>query len=153
MGEEGSGEAGKMERQRSLWGRKSLNPVAELKLAMNLAAKGCGLSRGQLAERLNGLIALNGLRTKGRDGQVTEAMLDKWLAPEPGTVIPLKLVAAFCAAAESLAPLQALAGPVGGQVIGPEEQVLLEMARAQVQEKEAGRKKRRLEEQWKDLRK
>ncbi len=140
-----------MERQRSLFGAKSLNPVADLKLAMNRAARECGLSRAQLAERLNGLIAMSGLRTKGRDGLVTEAMLDKWLSQDPDGVIPLKLLPAFCAAADSLAPLQALAGPVGGLVIGPAEQLLLEMARAQMTEKEAARKRRRLEEQYREV--
>lgn len=45
-------------RQPSLFGERSLNPVAETKRAMNLAAKECGLSRPELVERLNGLIAL-----------------------------------------------------------------------------------------------
>ena len=141
-------------RQPSLFGERSLNPVAEMKRAMNLAAKECGLSRPELVDRLNGLIALEGLRTKGKGGLVTEAVLAKWLAPEDvSQVIPVKLLAAFCRAAGSLGPLAALAAPVDAWVIGKPDQVLLEMARAQVAEQDAARRKRRLAEQYKEIKK
>jgi len=120
-----------LDRQMALFGIKALNPVGDLKREMGLAAKKSGLSRQEICDRMNILIQVEGLRTKGKDGLVTLAMLDKWLAPEAlESIIPLKLLPVFCRVVGSLAPLQALAGPVGGMVIGGLEVVLLEMARA-----------------------
>jgi hypothetical protein len=141
-----------MGRQLSLFGGKSLNPVGEVKRAMALAARECGLSRAVLVDEMNDLVRLEGLRTKGKDGLVTEAMLDKWLAPEARDyVIPLRFLPVFCRVAGSLAPLAALAAGLGAAVIGEADQVLLALARAQQEEKAAARRRRRLAEEYEEF--
>jgi hypothetical protein len=125
----------------------------EIKRAMRIAAKNCALSREQIVDAMNEIISLEGLRTRGRDGKLTKAILDKWLAPEAEDVIPLKLLAAFCRITNSLSPLQTLAAPLGAKVIGQAEQLLLEFGRAQVNEREARRRKRRLSEEYEELKK
>jgi hypothetical protein len=133
-------------------GRQSLNPVSELKAALNRAARGSGLSRAQVVDKLNVLIQMENLRTRGKDGLVTEAMLDKWLAPGAlDEMPPVKLLPIVCAALESLEPLAALARPLGAAVIGEGEQLLLEMARAQLEEKRAAKRRRRLAEQVEEI--
>jgi hypothetical protein len=138
------------ERQLPLFGGESLNPVPALKLSLNLAVRESGLSRAQVADRLNEVLGREGLRTRGRDGVVSLALLEKWLAPaDTAAVMPAKFLPAFCRVTGSLAPLMALARPLGAAVIGPEDQVLLELARALMAERAASRRRRRLEEEWK----
>lgn len=137
-----------MEKQPSLFGEKSLNPGPELKRAMSLAARKSGLSRGQIAERMTVLLVVEGLRTRGKNGEVTEAMIDKWLAPESLDVLPnYLLLLLFCKVVGSLAPLQPLAGPLGGRVVGPAEVIVLDFGLAQMEEKKARKRTRRLAEQ------
>lgn len=140
------------DRQLSLFGTRSLNPVPELKREMAMAAKSCGLSRPQIVDQMNILIGIERLRTKGKDGLVTLAMLDKWIAAEAtDSVIPLKLLPTFMRVTQSLGPLQAQATPVEATVIGTPDRLLLEMARAREIKKKATRKERRLAEQYEDL--
>lgn len=142
----------RMDKQLSLFGVKSLNPVAELKREMALAARRCGMTRPQIVDRMNVLIGIERLRTRGKDGLVTEAMLDKWLAADSlDSVTPIKLMPIFCRVTGSLTPLATLARPLGAEVIGPEDIILLEMARAQVAKKKAARKERRKMEQYEEL--
>lgn len=141
------------DKQMELFGEKSLNPTAELKRAMSLALKESGLTREEAAERLNAIILLERLRTRGKDGRVTLDILNKWLAPEAtDQVIPVKLLPAFCRAVGSLKPLQALAAPLGGLVIGAGEQALLHMAQAVVAEKDARRRRLLYEEKYREMR-
>jgi len=145
----GGGESG-MEQKRLPYGEKSLNPVPELKRAMSLALKESGLSRAELAERMNVLIVIERLRTRGKDGLVTEDMVNKWLAPEDQMAIPLKLVKIFGTVMGSPAPAQTLL-PEGCRAIGPAEILLLEYAQAQRAEVKARRRKVRLGEQIEEL--
>ncbi len=141
-----------MEKQGSLFGEKSLNPTVELKRAMALAAKKSGLTRAQIAERLTLLLRVEGLKTRGKDGEVTETMIDKWLAPEALDSYPSPpLLVIYCRAVNSLGPLQPLAVPLGGRVIGPEEIVVLEFGLALVEEKRLRRRTRRLTEQIEEV--
>lgn len=153
--QDGEGMAGtqdRSDRQLPLFGSKSLNPIIDLKREMALAARNCHLSRLELVDRMNALIEIERLRTKGKDGKVTGAMMDKWLAVEStDSVISLKLLPIFCRATGSLGPLRALAAPVGAAVIDQADQVLLKMARARVIRKDAARSERILEEQYKEL--
>jgi hypothetical protein len=65
-------------------------------------------------------------------------------------VPPLKLLPAFCKAVDSLEPLKALSWPLGAEVIDETDQLLLEMARAQVAKLEAAKRERRLAEKYKE---
>lgn len=141
-----------MERQLPLCATRSLNPIMDLKREMGLAAKKCNLSRAEIVDGMNKHVSMEKMRTRGKDGLVTEDMLNKWVAPEAQeSVIPTKMLPIFCKITNSLGPLKALAVPLNAAVIGPAEIVLLEMARAQVVEKEAGSRKRRLAEQYKEM--
>jgi len=123
--------------------RRSLNPVPGLKRAMNLAARECGLSREEIVDRMNEQLYLDGLRTKGKDGQVTVAMLNKWLAPEArGHVISTQLLPYFCAAVSSLEPHQAMVEVNDGEVIGPIDQARLRKVRADEKKEDAARESR-----------
>lgn len=139
------------DRQYGLFDMNSLNPVPELKRAMNVAARKCGLSREEIVERLNELAALEGLRTRGKDGKLTLAVLDKWLAPESDQVIGLKWLPGYCKVVGSLSPVAALVKPLGSAVINGADRILLEAAKIQLQEKAARKKSRRLMEQYQEM--
>jgi hypothetical protein len=143
---------GTAERQQELFGANSLNQVREVKRLMHLAADACNLSRDEIADRMNRLIVSEGLRTRGRDGLVSRAMLDKWLAPDNlDDLIPWKLLPVFCRVVRSLAPLRPLAGCLGGAVIGQEDQVLLRWAHVMWTRKKAARQERLLADQYEEL--
>ncbi len=135
-------------RQRGLFDRPSLNPVPRLKAAMREALKGCGLSREQVVDRMNELASLEGLSTGGRAKRVTLPLLDKWVAEgAPEHVIPTKFIPIFCEATGDYGVLRVLARCLGLAVIGPEEQKLLEWARAEVEKRRIAKKARKLAEE------
>jgi hypothetical protein len=139
-----------MEQRSLFYGSESLNPVPELKRAMSLALKQSRLSRSQAADRMNAHITVERLRTRGKDGLVTEDMINKWLAPESAEVIPTKLVKIFGTVMGSPALAQTLA-PEGYRVIGPQELLLLEYGRAQMEKRKVSRRERRLAEQIEEM--
>lgn len=139
--------------QLSLYERKSLNPVPDLKLALARAIKGSGLSRADFVELLNNEIRMERLRTRGKDGLVTEDMLNKWLAPEDtDSVPPTKLLKIIGTVAKTPGLAQTLL-PEGCWAIGPDQVYKLEWAEAMWAGKKAQRKARRLAEQIEDLKK
>ena len=136
-------------KQRNLFDRPSLNPVPRLKAAMREALKGCGLSREQVVDRMNELASLEGLTTGGRNKKVTLPLLDKWVAEgAPEHVIPTKFIPIFCEAVGDFRVLQVLAGCLGLTVIRPEEQKLLEWARAEVEKRRIAKRARKLAEEF-----
>lgn len=126
----------------------SLNTLRDLKEAMNRAAAGCGRSRAQLVDRLNGLAERYGVRLMAGNGEkLTVDTLEKWLNPnDDERVIPLKAVSVFCAAVDSLEPLRALVAPLGGEVVGREDRLLLEWAREYHRARQARGRMRRIEQ-------
>jgi hypothetical protein len=139
--------------QLSLYERKSLNPVPDLKRALAVAVKESGLSRADFVELLNNEIRMERLRTRGKDGLVTEDMLNKWLAREDmDSAPPTKLLKIIGTVAKSAALAQALL-PEGCRAIGPDEVFKLEWAEAMLAGRKAQRKARRLAEQIEDLKK
>lgn len=139
-----------MRKQPSLFERKSLNPVADLKKALALAIRESGLTRAAFVELLNNEIRLERLRTRGKDGLITEDMLAKWLAPEDlDAVPPAKLLKIIGTVAGSGGLAQTLL-PEGFLVIGPKQVDKLEWAEAMWTGRKAQRRARRLAEEIED---
>lgn len=109
-----------------------------VKSAMAQALKDCGLSRDQVVDKINSLAAANGIVLR-----LTINTLDKWVAPSADHAIPYQLMPIFCRATGSMAPLGALATPLGAVVAGPREQWLMELGRAHLLAKQARREKQK----------
>lgn len=129
---------------------KSLNPTSDLKLAMNRAIEASGLTRAQVADRMNEKIVVERLRTRVKDGLITEDMVNKWLAPGAPEIIPTKLLKIFGTVTKSGGPAQTLA-PEGYRVIGPAEIIKLKFAENILAGRKAQRQCRILAEQLKEM--
>lgn len=129
-------------KQGNLFG-PSLNPVFRLKAAMRQAMSESRFSRAQIADRMNEAAAREGLNL-GRGHRITTAVIDAWVAESKTNLIPLSLLPLFCWAAESLLPLQVLAGCLGATVIDPQDARLLALAQTDLEVKQLTRRKRQI---------
>lgn len=134
---------------------QTLNIDYDFHKSSNNAAKKCGLSRDQIVDKMNYLSDNNGIRlTKGNSHHLTVATIEKWLNPNDGShPMPLKAVPVFCAAVKNNKPIDAIARPLGLQVIGDQEQKLLEWARAYHEKRRAAHEMRSIERELTGIKK
>jgi hypothetical protein len=123
-----------------------VDPGPHLKAAMNEAVKSCSLSRSQIVDDMNRRALICGIRCNGKSQKVTEAILDKWLAPgSDGHHIPLRLLHLFCQAVGSNLPLEVYARAFCGvRVVSEEEYKILEWAKAEIDIRKARKRSRRI---------
>lgn len=138
------GNFGQVPTQLRLWDSPSFDPTDRLKTAMREALKACPLSRERIVSDMNQLANAEGMICGGRAQKITVPQLEKWVAAgASGHVISLKLLPVFCRVVGSIAPIQAIAAPMGAEVVGPEDAKLLRWARAESERRkivrEAGR--------------
>jgi hypothetical protein len=123
--------------------------VVAVKAAMNRAAERCTLSREQIADRMNHIALIAGVRmTKGNARKISAATLEKWLNPvERGHVPSLLAVNIFCRALGDAGPLAVQLQAHGLEIMTEEDRKLLDYGKACAQAKKAGKAKRKLEEE------
>ena len=133
--------------QLNLFDQPTLNVARSLKDAMNNDVRESGLSREQLADRMNLIADQHGVSlTRGTSKRLTVEVLEKWLNPSELTrQIPLKALPIFCAAVGNYSAIEVLARPLGLRVIAERDQKLLAWAEAKLAVKQQGQKIRRLE--------
>jgi hypothetical protein len=125
------------------------DPIPVLKSAMNEAIRASSLSRDQIVDEMNRLMRAQGWTTNGRAQGVTPALLDKWVAPSAGHVIPLRLLPIFCRVVGSNLPLEAYAKSfMGARVIDLQDEKLLLWARSEVELRRAKKRARKLAQEW-----
>lgn len=120
-----------------------------IRAAMNRAAGADEAGRKLLVDKLNLLAAEAGIRlTAGNAKCISKDTLDKWLASADREHTPSVLaVAAFCVATSNPEPLRVMLRGVGLDVMTDEDRRLRDYGRACLAEREARKKKRRLEEE------
>lgn len=127
----------------------TLNVLRDLKTAMANAAKETGLSREELCDQINQMADRYGVRlVKGTGPNLTLDTLEKWLNPEDKErVIPAKGLPVFCAAVNSIEPMQVMVAPLGWRVIDERQAKLLQLAELdqEVKQKQAIMKKLKAE--------
>lgn len=135
--------------QLGLFDNLAADPGPAIKAAMKEAAGACPLSRDQIVLDMNRMMTVAGITCNGRAQAVTEAILDKWLAPQSlGHVPPLRVLHIFCRAVGSNLPLEVLASFFrGARVISEDDAKLLAWARHEVAARQARREARRLAEE------
>jgi|Deesub1362A_J573_1020465.scaffolds.fasta_scaffold03661_5 hypothetical protein len=116
----------------------ALDVTMSMKRALSAAMRNSGLSREQIVDRMNELLAGEGLAIR-----VTINALEKWAAPSARHMISVPLLPFFCRATGSLEPLRVLAGALGVALAGPRELRLMELGEATLQSREAARLRRR----------
>ncbi len=123
-----------------------VDPGPHLKAAMNEAVKSCSLSRQHIVDDMNRRARICGITCNGNAQKVTEAILDKWLAPGASNYhIPIRLLHIFCQATGTNYPLEIYAKAFGGvRVVTEEEYRLLEWAKAEVEYRQAAKRKRKI---------
>jgi len=123
-----------------------VDPGPHLKAAMNEAVRSSSLSREQIVDDMNRRAQICGITCNGNGQRVTTAILDKWLAlGANGHNIPIRLLHIFCQATGSNYPLEVYAKAFGGErVITEEEFKLLEWAKAEMEYRQAARRKKRI---------
>ncbi len=133
--------------QRSLFNTPTFNIAVDLKVVMNGSAKKCGMSRDEIVDDMNALADRYGVRlVKGNGRYLTIGTLEKWLNPADLTrQIPAKAIPIFNAVVGSGTTLEILCKPTGHKMIGPEDQRLLEWARAYQNARVARKTMRKLE--------
>ena len=123
--------------QLGLFSRISLNPIPELKRFMRLAIKDSGLSRSEVADRMNGLAEVEGM---GRE--INAGALDSWLKNEDNRHVPIELLTIFCRVVGSILPLQAFLIPLEASAVKDKDLAALELGQAIIAKRRAGQKER-----------
>lgn len=103
--------------------------------------KSGGLSREQLVDRMSQAARQEGLGG-GRNGKITLAMLESWVAETKGNMIPVGLLPVFCWATGSLEPLRVLAACLEADVIGQADKKLLELAKIDAEARKLAKRRR-----------
>lgn len=132
-------------KQLALFETPPLDPSARVKAAMKEALDQTPLSRIEVVEDINRLARAEGLTTNGRRKEVTEALLDKWVAPSAANDVPIKYLPIFCYVTGSLDPLVALAAPLGASVIDRDDAELLRLAKIEEEIIELRRRKKQIQ--------
>lgn len=109
--------------------------VADIKTAINRSIKESGLSRFQIADRMNETFGLG-------DSCVTKEMIDSWTKGEDGRGIPSKYIYYFCAATSSNLLAQAIVAPLGLKTISGKAINLLDLGESEFKKINAERQRK-----------
>lgn len=122
--------------------------VASIKAAMNRDAAACGMSREQIADRMNEISQAAGVRlTQGNSRSISPALLEKWLSPAEREHVPsLIAVNVFCLAVGRTEALAAQLAAHGCAVMTDEDRSLRDYGRACDEARKAAKTKRKMEE-------
>ena len=119
-----------------------------VKAAMNRAAKASGLSREQIVDRMIELAGRHQIPlTIGNTRQLNVETLNKWLNVNDPRRPSILVLPVFCRVVGSLAPLSAMAAPLGGQVITGQQVAALAWAENEIALRRCKKQKKRLEAQ------
>jgi hypothetical protein len=134
-------------RQLDLFNQTNLATVMrDIKIAMNQAVRDSGKSREQVLDMVNALAARYGVRLNGRGG-LSKDTFEKWLNAEDESRMPgIKGITFFCAVLNTTAPLAAMVGLLGGQVIEGADITMLKWAKRYHQAKDLRKQMKQLEE-------
>lgn len=123
--------------------------IPSMRAAMNRAAGEDEAGRKILVDRLNAVAREAGVRlTTGNAHAISKDTLDKWLSPSDRDHTPgILAVAVFCAATKDAGALRVLLQAVGLDVMTPEDRTHRDYGRACLAEREARKRKKKLEDE------
>lgn len=125
--------------QLELFKKQSLNCTYELKRQIRLVLSETHLSRDQVVDLMNDLASRENL--PGR--KISKPTLDSWCKDsEPSRIPSPDELLVFCAVMKRISPLNALANPLGCEVIDIEDVKILKWAKAEIARKKAAKRAR-----------
>ncbi len=121
--------------------------VPRTKSVMNQMAARSGLSRDEILDRMNQIAKDAGISlSRGNAKSLTLATLEKWLNPANSEHVPsLMAVNVFCQAIKTVAPLEVSLHLHDCEVLTPEDALYRDYGKAIKAEREARKRKKRLE--------
>ena len=124
--------------QLDLFKNTLLNPTYTVKRQIRIALANSRLSRDEVADRMNEMARVEGMRKS-----ISKAVLDNWTKDsDPDRLPSLPWMTIFCKVLETVAPLEAMAQPLGAAILGPEDLNVLKWARAELARKKAAKRAR-----------
>ena len=115
--------------------RKNLNVyLQDTKVAMAEAIKKSGLSRFQIADRMNEIIVPD-----GDEGPITKEQIDSWTKKEESRTSFFRYLPIFCHVTQNYSPLQAYASALSLKIIEEREMSILELGQAELRRIETAR--------------
>lgn len=120
-----------------------------LKTALHRAANECKtLSREQIVDRMNKQAKSAGISLNKSARVLSLATLEKWLNPSNSEHKPsVEAVVLFCLVVKDTRPMNVLLRALGCEVMTPDDRKLRDYARADIDEQQARKKKKRLKEE------
>ena len=124
----------------------SADPVQAIKGSLRESVKDCPLSRDQIVDLMNSMMAMASITCNGRSQKVTLALLDKWCAPgSTDYMIPLRLLPIFCRAVGSTLPIRVYSSFFDQiKIISCDEHKMLQWAQEEINARKHKRKANRL---------
>lgn len=139
-----------MSKQLGLFTRqRSLNVGRDFKDCLATLVSESGLSRSEFLEKMNAVADRYGIRLmKGNGNGLTMATFEKWLNVDQARYVPpLSAITVICEVSGSIEPLRIFSGALGVEVISEERMRRLLWADAYFEERDARKRKKRLEEE------
>jgi hypothetical protein len=121
-----------VELKKNLW-----TYMSDTKAAIAQTIKDSGLSRQQIADRMNEIIGGN-----DPDGPVTVAQIDSWTKKDDNRSSFFKYLPIFCLVAKSLRPMEAYFSSLGLKVISGKSINIFDLGEAELQRLENIRKRK-----------
>jgi len=133
--------------QQQLFNRPTLNTIKAQKEVMNTVAGRCGLSRADIVDKMNDLAGRCGVKlVSGNSHSLQIDTLEKWLnVSETNRQMPMRVLPVFCSVVGSLEPINVLAQPLDGEVIGPKDKQKLRWANSKLRIKKENKMIRTIE--------
>ena len=118
--------------------RKLADYVMDSKLAITEAIRKSGLSRAQIADRMNELI---GIDEEG-EGKISVSQIDSWTKRDEKRTPFCKYLPIFCVVTNNTAPLEAFVAAIGARLVSDKKINLLELGESEIERIKANRKRR-----------
>jgi hypothetical protein len=136
-----------MVKQLSLFNRPSLNVTRDFKECLSTIVSESGLSRAEFLTQMNEVAGRFGIRLmKGNSSGLTMATFEKWLNVDQLQYMPpISAITVICEVSGSLTPLRIFTRALGCEVVDEQRMKRLLWADAYIEEREARKKKKRLE--------
>jgi hypothetical protein len=106
--------------------------MIDVKSSIALAIKKSKISRAQIAEKMNELIAKD-----DDEAEITTAQIDSWTKKDEKRTAFVKYLPIFCYVVQDYTPLQEFVSAIGLKVVGPRELLLMELGESELNRVEA----------------
>jgi hypothetical protein len=112
--------------------------MLDIKSSIALAIKKSKISRAQIAEKMNELIAQD-----DGEAEITTAQIDSWTKKDEKRTAFVKYLPIFCYVVQDYTPLQEFVSSIGLKVVGARELLLIELGESELRRVEATKNRKK----------